>query len=157
HPVTRGATHRRTAHNPNTPHRRRPRREPPKDTMQLPASGALSGAASGQSEAARPISRARSAYGTLVVFACVLTYVVITWGGMVRATGAGLACPDWPTCNGQLHPVAEKLVLIEWGHRFIAAILGFCIFATTIGAWKWFRRDRSVLIPATLASVFVVA
>src|SRR5918997_939828 len=87
---------------------------------------------------------------------CALTFLVIAWGGMVRATGAGLACPDWPLCNGSAVPEPQKLVLIEWGHRFIAGILGFAIFYTTFGAWRWFRRDRGVLVPATLASVFVI-
>ena len=123
--------------------------------MRLSATGALAHPVR-EGAAAQPLSRARGVYGTLVVFACVLTFLVITWGGMVRATGAGLACPDWPMCNGKVLPDADRLVLIEWGHRLVAAILGFVIFFTTAGAWRWFRRDRSVLIPATLASVFVI-
>ena len=124
-------------------------------TMRVSATGALPRPLH-DGAVAQPISRARSAYGTLVVFACVLTFLVITWGGLVRATGAGLACPDWPTCDGKIMPSADKLVLIEWGHRLVAAILGFAILFTTAGAWRWFRRDRSVLITATLASVFVI-
>jgi len=81
---------------------------------------------------------------------------VIAWGGLVRAEGAGLACPDWPLCNGHVVPAADKLVLIEWGHRLIAAILGFGILYTAAGAWRWYRRDRTVLIPAALALLFVV-
>ena len=123
--------------------------------MQLPASGALPVAAQDGADARRR-SRARGGYGGLVVFACVLTYVVIAWGGVVRATGAGLACPDWPLCHGRVVPAADTLVLIEWGHRFVAAVLGLAIFLTTAGAWRWYRRDRTVLVPATLASVFVV-
>jgi len=124
--------------------------------MQLPATGALPAAVSGHAREAQTHSRARGAYGGLVVFACVLTYFVISWGGLVRATGAGLACPDWPMCNGKILPDADTLVLIEWGHRLVAAILGFAIFGTSLGAWRWFRRDRSVLVPAVLASVFVI-
>ena len=41
------------------------------------------------------ITFARSAW---ISFAAVL--ILITVGGMVRATGAGLGCPDWPTCWG---------------------------------------------------------
>jgi heme A synthase len=122
--------------------------------MRVSAPGALSRPVSQQAD--RGIaSRFRAAYSSVVVFACVLTFVVITWGGMVRATGAGLACPDWPLCNGKVIPDADKLVLIEWSHRLVAAVLGFAILYTAVGAWRWFRQDRTVLVPATLALVFV--
>ena len=123
--------------------------------MRVSASGALSRPVSGQPESA-VASRFRAAYGGIVIFACVLTFVVIAWGGMVRATGAGLACPDWPLCNGKVIPDADRLVLIEWSHRLVAAILGFAILYTAVGAWRWFRDDRGVLVPATLALLFVV-
>ena len=61
--------------------------------MRVPATGALARPVP-EDAAAQPLSRAQGAYGTLVVFACVLTFLEIMWRGMVRATGAGLACPD---------------------------------------------------------------
>ncbi|MGH2605773.1 MAG: COX15/CtaA family protein, partial [Anaerolineales bacterium] len=32
--------------------------------------------------------------------AAVSTYLLIVLGGIVRATGSGLGCPDWPLCSG---------------------------------------------------------
>jgi heme A synthase len=49
-----------------------------------------------------------------------LTWALIVLGALVRAHGAGLACPDWPLCFGELVPRFDLKVAFEYGHRVTA-------------------------------------
>ena len=51
------------------------------------------------------------------------TFALIVLGAVVRAKGAGLACPDWPLCFGELVPHFDLRVALEWGHRVLAGAI----------------------------------
>lgn len=48
--------------------------------------------------------------------------VQLALGGYVRHAGAGLACPDFPLCSGDLLPVGW-LASVHWIHRWLGVLL----------------------------------
>ena len=67
-----------------------------------------------------------------------LMFGLIVVGSIVRTTGSGLACPDWPLCEGRLIPRLELHVLVEWGHRLLALLVSLLLFVT--GTWVFAQR-----------------
>jgi protoheme IX farnesyltransferase len=84
------------------------------------------------------------------------TVLLVTIGVVVRATGSGMGCPDWPLChNGVLPPLDDTQAWLEWIHRTVAAIIGFEILGLAVLAWVDHRDRRSILWPSLLAVVLV--
>jgi cytochrome c oxidase assembly protein subunit 15 len=62
---------------------------------------------------------------------------LIVLGALVRAHGAGLACPDWPLCFGQVLPTFDLRVGFEWTHRAVAGSVALsfaCLAVATLRA-----------------------
>lgn len=68
-------------------------------------------------------------------------YVEMIVGGLVRHLGAGLACRDWPLCQGSLLPWSESgLVLLQAGHRLLAVAMGVLV---VVAAWRAARAKTA--------------
>jgi cytochrome c oxidase assembly protein subunit 15 len=79
------------------------------------------------------------------------TFVLIVFGAMVRAHGAGLACPDWPLCFGQVVPRFNFHVAFEWGHRALAGSVSLGLAAISLWIARRPQLRSRVARPLTLA------
>lgn len=110
------------------------------------------------------------AFRRVAFFATIATYFLIFVGGLVRVSGAGLGCPDWPRCYGRWFPplsvtdlpadinatgLTVILAWIEYINRMIGVSVGFLILAVAILALVKFRKVARVLYPSLIAAVLV--
>ena len=111
-----------------------------------------------------------SSFGTLALWTTGFTYFLILVGGLVRASGAGLGCPDWPRCFGSWIPPASAadlppgfevaqfnptLMWTEYLNRLLGVTVGLLIFATLVSAWRHHRHTPRIFWP-TLAAFLLV-
>lgn len=86
----------------------------------------------------------------------IATLLLMAVGSATRVMNAGLACPDWPLCYGQLVPSQQLMnlqVFLEWFHRLDAALIGVSAIALVGLSW-WYRRQLPGWMPA--ASIFAL-
>jgi len=107
-----------------------------------------------------------SSFQRLALCTIAFTYFLILVGGLVRASGAGLGCPDWPKCFGSWIPPASAaelppqfdrslfnatLMWTEYLNRLLGVTVGFLILATVVSAWRHHRREPRIFWTAVAA------
>ena len=93
----------------------------------------------------------------LFLLAAIFAYLQIALGGVVRVSGSGLGCPDWPLCHGRPYPPANVNSIIEYSHRTVGAITGVLIIAAVVAAWAVYRQRRPAVAWVATAALAAVA
>ncbi|MBI1802672.1 MAG: heme A synthase [Chloroflexi bacterium] len=90
-------------------------------------------------------------------FAVAVTFALIVIGGIVRTTGSGLGCPDWPLCYGQAVPPYDIHSQIEFSHRLTTTLVSASVGLMALWATLIYRREKVIVRGAWLAVALLVA
>jgi cytochrome c oxidase assembly protein subunit 15 len=93
----------------------------------------------------------------LLLAASLMTYLLITMGGIVCVTESGLGCPDWPGCYGRIVPPPRMDAIIEYTHRLSALLALPFLVAAAIVAWRRSPSIRWVSRPPMMAIALLLA
>jgi len=92
---------------------------------------------------------------TFLLLAIIFTYLVMIWGGLVRSSDSGLACPNWPLCYGTFEPPKDTAARLEMGHRTISSLAG--VFTLLVFVYVWRLKKNLPRILAGIALLFTVS
>lgn len=110
-------------------------------------------------------------YQKTAITTVIATIVLIFVGGLVRASGAGLGCPDWPQCFGMWIPPTNVADLppqfdadlfnpvhtwLEYVNRLVGVLIGFLITLTFIISFRYRKKDPIITVFSGLAFVLVL-
>lgn len=117
----------------------------------------------------------------LAFLTVIVIYLLILAGGIVRGTGSGMGCPDWPKCFGRWVPPTEASQLplnyqeiygaklkgevefnavktwIEYVNRLLGVFSGLLVFATLVASLSLIKRDIALLWGSLVAFVLIGA
>lgn len=125
------------------------------------------------------INKRTHRFRSLALLTVITIYLLVLAGGIVRGTGSGMGCPDWPKCFGRWIPPTEVSQLppnyqelygaklkgevefnavktwIEYVNRLLGVFSGFLVLATLVASVPFLHKDR-FLFWGSLAALLLI-
>jgi len=125
-------------------------------------------------------TRALISYRRVAIVTICAVFFLILVGATVRASGAGMGCPDWPTCFGRWIPPTSEAQLpanyqeiyadrgyaetrfnpvktwTEYVNRLVGVTIGLLIILTAWRSWAVRQHDRWITIASFAALAMVL-
>jgi cytochrome c oxidase assembly protein subunit 15 len=96
-------------------------------------------------------------FRTIAVVALAGLYVVMVTGAVVRLTGSGLGCDNWPRCGNTPFPERGFHAFVEFGNRVVALIAILLTVVSAVAARRTPGLPRRVVRLALVVCIGTVA
>ena len=93
-------------------------------------------------------------YFRFLLIGGVAVILLLITGAIVVGTGTGLACLDWPLCQGEIFPANAHLgTIIQLTHRFTVVAVGVLLAAAILLTRRRYAEHRLMVIWSTLLGI----
>ena len=96
-------------------------------------------------------------FQSLLIVTSIAIFLLIVVGGIVRVTGSGGACLEWPLCQGDWSLSESPFVNLDFIHRLTIILVMPLILTSAYIAFRYFRKESFITISILLALIFFIA